>query len=146
MSEGLPSEEDIKAGYELFHAVVYCPAEMVSKLFRFVDHLLSNESTRTIIQTIMNLFQSGVITDETSFTLAKQFYHVLASTLNLQYGNVLLATSTKAQLQDVIRNDWPFFANNTHLVEECLQESHCDGIRDNFQILGIVNFVAVCIS
>ena len=141
LTEEPPSEKDIKTGYELYHAVVYCPAEMVSKLFRFVDQLLSNERTRTIIQTIMNLFQSGSITDKTSFTLAKQFYHVLASTLNLQYGNVLLATSTNSQLQDVIiRNDWPLFANNSDLVENCLQEYNCVGIQDIVQKLGIVFF------
>ena len=136
-TEGLPSEEDIKNGYELYQANVYCPSAMVINLFRFVDHLLSNESTRTIIQTFVNLFQSGAITDKTSFTLAKQFYFVLASTLDLQYGNVLLATSTNAQLKAVIRKNWPFFTNSTGLVERCLQESHCDGIQDVFQKLGI---------
>ena len=105
-TEGPPFEEDIKNGYELFQAIVYCP-RMVIKLFRFVDQLLSSERSRTIIQTSVNLFRSGVITDETSFTLAKQFYFLLASTLNLQYGNVLLSTSTKAQLQAVIREASP---------------------------------------
>ena len=135
--EGPPSIKDIEIGYKLFHAIVYCPIPLV-KLFRFVDQLLSIESTRTIVQTFVNLFQSGAITDKTSFTLAKQFYFVLAS--NLQYGNVLLATSKNAQLQAVIRNDWPFFSNNTHLVGKCLQESNCDGIQDIFQKLGIMFF------
>ena len=133
-------DEDIQTGYELFQVIVHCPT-MSIKLFRFVDQLLSNESSRTIIQTFVNLFQSGVITDETSFILAKQFYNILASTLNLQYGNVLLATSTNEHLQDVIRNDWPFFGNNTDLVKRCLQESsHCHAIQDIFQNLGIMFF------
>ena len=135
-TEGPPSEEDIRTGYELFQAVVYCPT-MVIKLFRFIDQLLSSESERTIILTFVNIFQSGAITDKTSFTLAKQFYNKLASTLNLKYGNVLLASSTNAQLKALIRKDWPFFSNNTNLVERCLQESHCDGIQDVFQKLGI---------
>ena len=133
-----PSKEDIKNGYELFQAIVYCPA-MAIKLFRFVDQLLSSESSRTIIQTFVNLIQSGVLTDRTSFTLAKQFYKVLASTLDLQHGNVLLATSTNAHLK-AARNGWPFFANNTDLVERYLQESHCDGIQDIFQNLGMKFF------
>ena len=107
-TEGSPSEEDIETGYQLFHAIVYCPTAVI-KLFRFIDQLLSNERERTIIQTVVNLFQSGAINDQTSFTLAKKFYFVLASTLNLQFGNILLATSTKAQLQAMIWNDWPFF-------------------------------------
>ena len=66
--EGPPSIEDIKFGY---NAIVYCPIPLV-KLFAFVDQLLSNESTRTIVQTLVSLFQSGAITDEASFTLAKR--------------------------------------------------------------------------
>ena len=132
-TEGQPSDEDIKTGYELFQAIVYCP-KMLIKFFRFVDQLLSVESSRTIIHTFVSLFQSGAITDKTSLTLAKQFYHVLASTLNLQYGNVLLANK---HLQTVIRNDWPFFANNTELVEKCLHESKCEGTQGIIQKLGM---------
>ena len=144
--EGPPSEKDIKAGYELFQAIVYCPPARVIKLFRFVDQVLSSESTRTIIKTFVNLFQSGAITEKTSFTLAKQFYNILASTLDLQYGNVLLATSTNLHLQAVLRNDWPFFANNSNLIEKCLQESICDGVQDIFKKLGISYFVSACLS
>ena len=138
-TDGPASDEDIRNGYDLFQAVIYCPT-MSIKLFRFVDQLLSSESSRTIIHTVVGLFQSGVLTEETSFTLAKQFYNKLASTLNLKYGNVLLASSTNAQLKALIRKDWPFFSNNTNLVERCLQESHCDGIQDIFQKHGIPFF------
>ena len=133
----LTSDEDIKTGYELFQAIVHCHT-MVFKVFRFVDQLLSNESSRTIIKTFENLFQTGAITDKTSFTLTKRFYDILASTLNLQYGNVLLATLTNQQRQAVIENDWPFFANNSDLVKRCLQESQCEGLQnwDIFQNLG----------
>ena len=132
---GHPSDEDIKTGYELFQATLFCPT-MVIKLFRFVDQLLSNERARTIIQTFVNLFKSGAITERTSLTLAKQFYFILSSTLNLRYGDMLLASLTRAQLHNVMRNDWPFFANNTDLVEKCLYETKCDRLQDIFQKLG----------
>ena len=135
--EGFASEEDVRTGYKLFHAISHCPT-MTIKLFRFINQILSNESSRTILQTFVNLFHSGAITDEMSFTLAKQLYHQLAFTLNLQYGNVLLAMLTNGQLQTITRNGWPFFANNSDLVKKCLQESHCDGIWDIFQKLGIL--------
>ena len=118
-ADGAPSDEDIKTGYELFQIIFFCPT-MIMKLFRFYDHLISSESSRTIIQTFVNIFKSGAITDEASFTLAKQLYFILASTLNLQYGNVLLATSTNAHLQAMVKNDWPFFANRTDLVGKCI--------------------------
>ena len=125
-TEGLPTDEDIKLGYNIFHAIVYCPTTII-KLLRFVDEMLSSESTRTIIQTFVNLFQSGLLKDSTSYTLATQFYSVFAKTLNLQHGNVLVGTSTKSQLQAVIENNWPFFPYT----------SSPDEIQDIFQKLGI---------
>ena len=125
---GKPSDEDIETGYELFHALVYCPAHLF-KMYTFVDHLLSNETSGTIIQTIVHLLQSSVITDRTTFTSAKRFYHVLASTLDLQYGNILLATSSNAKRETVL----PFFLNQTDLVEERFQESNFDSVQDAYK-------------
>ena len=86
------TDEDVETGYELIQAVLFCPPAMVFKLYTFIDQLLSKETSRTIIQTVVNLFHSDVITDETSFNLAKDFYRVLASTLGLRYGNILFAS------------------------------------------------------
>ena len=121
-TEGPPSEEDIKTGYELFHAVIYCPT-IVFKLFRFVDQLVSSETSRTIMQTFVHLFQPGQMNDMESFTLAKQFYSVFAKTLHLQHGNVLVGTSTTSQLQAYL----PFIPS----------VSSPDEIKDIFQELGI---------
>ena len=115
---------------------------MVFKLYTFIDKLLSNETSRTIIHTIVNLFQSGVITDETSFGLAKQFYQVLASTLDMQFGNILLATATNAQRENVISKGLPFFLNNTEPVKKCFRESHCATLQDIFQGIGILSFIS----
>ena len=60
----------------------------------------------------------------------------LAATLNLQYGNILLATSTKSQLQTVRDNDVPFFTNNTDLVKTCILDSECDRLQDVIGDLG----------
>ena len=141
-TSGDHSHEDIETGYELFHAVVFCPS-MVFKLYTFIDQLLSNETSRTIIHTIVNLFQSGAITDETSFGLAKQFYQVLASTLDMQYGNILLATATNAQRENIINKGLPFFLNNTESVKKCLRESHCATLQDIFQGIGILSFISL---
>ena len=134
-TSGEPSGEDIETGYALFHAVVFCPVTVL-KMYTFVDDLLVNETSRTIIQTIIHLFHSEAITDATSFTLAKQFYHALANTLNLQYGNILFATSTLSQLQAMKRNDWPFFANFTDRVGKCIQGLNCDVVKDIQRNLG----------
>ena len=66
----------------------------------------------------------------------KEFYGVMANTFGLQYGNIMVATSTKSQLQAVIDNDWPFFGNNTEMVQSCLKDSKCGGIKDIIDSLG----------
>ena len=109
---------------------------MDMKLYIFVDQLLSSESKRTIIQSYTNLFHSGVLKGTTSITLAKEFYMDLSATFNLRYGNILLATSTKAQIEAVIDNDWPFFGNNTNLVKACTWDSKCDRLQEIFEDLG----------
>ena len=132
-SDQTRSDEDTRTGFAIFHAIVFCPIQ----LYHFVDQLLSFESSRTIIQAYVNLFHTKVIKDKTMISLMKEFYEILATTLNLEYGNILLATSTKSQLQAVIDNDWPFFTNNTDLVKICLLDSDCGVIQDIIQDLGI---------
>ena len=133
--DGPPSYKDIKAGFELYHAIVYCP-EMDMKLYEFVNQFLFSESIRSIIQSYVSLFHSGVLKGTTSITLAKAFYLDLAAILDLKYGNILLATLTKSQLQSVIDNDWPFFINYTDLVNTCIWDSKCDRLQDIISHLG----------
>ena len=129
------TDEDIETGFEIFHAIVFCPS-MIFKVYTFIDQLLTNETSRTIIQTIVHLFTSGAITDDKTLFLTKQFYHVLGSTLELQYGNILLATSTMSQLQALKRNNLPFFENYIEFIEKCLHDSICDFVQDIYQKFG----------
>ena len=128
------TQEDKVTGFEIFHAVVYCSSSLSFdfKLFSFVDQLFSLESPRTIIQTFNNMFNSGVVQS----AHMEDLYFALATTLRLQFENILLATSTKSQLQTVINNGWPFFINNIELVKTCLLESNCTGFRNLIQELG----------
>ena len=141
-----PSDEDLRTGYKLFHAVVYCPPPSEIRLYSFVDHLLLTESPRTIIQTFVNLFRSGAVTDERSLALAKQFYYVLVSVFNLQYGNVLLTTTKKAQVKAMLENGWPFFGQNYEEVKRCFNtSSQCKGIQDSLLELGISTYYKICL-
>ena len=88
--------------HELFSAVVLCPPGMVFRTYMMIDKLLSVETERTIIQTIVNIFHSGVITDKMTLSLARQFYQVLTDTYDLQHGNILMKTLTTAQMEAVI--------------------------------------------
>ena len=62
--------------------------------------------------------------------LTKKFYLRLATALDLQYGKVLLASSTRAQLQAVIDNDLPFFTNMTDILKTCIYQSECTDIQE----------------
>ena len=134
------TDKDIMTGFELYHAIVYCPV-MHMRLYRFVSHLLSSESKRTIIQSYANLFHSGVLKGTTSNTLAKAFYMDLAQTLNLHYGNILLVTSTESQLRAVRDIDGPFFANMTDEVKICILDSKCDRLENIMGDLSKIPFV-----
>ena len=59
--EGPVRKEDFKTGFDIFQAIIYCPSPMVIKLFRFLDGLVSTETSRTIIQSSVNLFRSGIL-------------------------------------------------------------------------------------
>ena len=132
-----PTEDDIRVGHKLFHVIIYCPTANEIRLYRFVDQLLATESQRTVIQTLSHLVRLKPRADEKSLLpLLKKFYKVMASTLNLQHGNVLLATLTNAQLGDMINNEWPFFGNNSGAVGKCLSENRCDALQDSLRELG----------
>ena len=123
------TNEDLGFGFELYHSIVFCP----TKLYFYVDRLLSYETSRTIIHSYVNLFHSKVIKDKATIRLMNKFYDVLSATMGLEYGNILMATSTKSQLRAVFDNEWPFLANNTELVKNCLEFSQCDFIQNVIQ-------------
>ena len=87
---------------------------------------------------MVNLLQSGIITDKTNMALAKQFFLGVASTLELQIGNILLASSTNAQRQALMKTGCPFFTDDScKMVKTCLQDfERCDGIQRILQYLG----------
>ena len=123
------TDEDLRRGFELYHSIVFCP----TKLYLYIDRLLSYESSRTIIHSYIHLFHSKITKDKATIRLMNKFYDVLAATMELEYGNILMATSTKAQLRTVIHNEWPFFANNTEPVKNCLEYIECDIIQNVIQ-------------
>ena len=136
-SKGPVTHLDIKTGFEIFHAIIYCPSPVTTKLYRFINCVVSSETPRTLVHSLVSLFHTGILKKDTaSFTLAKELYMVVANMLDLQYGNVLIATGTRSQLQTVIDNDWPFFTNYTETVRNCLKDSKCDELQDIFEKLG----------
>ena len=68
--------------------------------------------------------------------LTKKLYLRLAATLDLQYGKVLLASSTRAQIKAVIDNDLPFFTNMTDILKTCVYQFECADVQEILHMQG----------
>ena len=127
--------EDMLKGFTMFSAVLHCPTGI--KLYQFFKNLLERESVRTIIQALVRTLESGKIEGRAHKEKANEFYRVLDKILHLQYGKVLLALSTRSQLQDLLDKDLPFFTNFTQDVRKCLNDSKiCERVQHLIQSLG----------
>ena len=60
-TEGKVNDEDIKTGFMLYSAVVFC-YQMEMEIF--LDDLISTENSRTIIKTIINNIDSGIFKED----------------------------------------------------------------------------------
>ena len=61
------THEDMKTGLDIIHAIVYCPV-MDIKLYNFVNQFL-DESSRTIILSFVNYFQTNIKLETTMYNL-----------------------------------------------------------------------------
>ena len=128
-------EEDIKTGFMLFSAIVYC-SEPVA-LSQFLQSLLSTQSPRTIIQAIVNTIQSGDIRESISKERINQVYLALDSILHFQYGKILLATSSPSQLKAMLAKDWPYFTPYAKQFDQCLSGVSCQRVIDLIKTIGV---------
>ena len=125
------TEEDIRTGFMLYSALISC-SESVA-LYHFLHGLLSNQSPRTIIQATVNTIESDNLRERASKTRINQMYLLLDDIFNLQYGKILLATSSPSQLDAMIAKDWPYFSHYSQEINECLGGGSCQGITDIMQ-------------
>ena len=127
-------DEDIKTGFMMFSAIVYC-SEPVG-LYQFLHNLLSNQSPRTIIQATVNTIQSVNIRNGENRKGMNKFFLALDSIFNLQFGKILLATSSPLQLEAMIAKDWPYFSHYAKEINQCLSGTSCQGVTDIVNTLG----------
>ena len=130
------SEKDLELGLKTVLANIYCPEENDAKVYLFLRNLLSNEIPRTIIQAVVNLAKSERIQGTISQKMINQFYLALDRVFNLEYGKNLLATSSRAQLQDMIDKDYPFFEHHKLVVQRCLTNMSCQVVNNIVENLG----------
>ena len=114
------TEEDIRTGLEILASLRHCPDESV-KIYGFIVNLLSTESPRTIIQSVVNTIEHGKIEGITRDGL-HEFYRSLDTIFQFQLGGILLAVSSRSQLQAMVDKDRPYFARYREQVDRCLSE------------------------
>ena len=58
----------------------------------------------------------------------RNFYPVLERKLGLEYGKILLALASPAELQALLDRDWPYLDSYRQVVDACLENEDCTGI------------------
>ena len=101
ISNEVISEQDIKAGFAVFSATELC-SNTPKNLYNFFSELLSRETPRTILLTLVNTIRSGSVKTYSDKMLLNKFYTSLHKVMNLTYGNILLASSSKEDLKQMM--------------------------------------------
>ena len=134
-TEIITEKEDIQTGFMLYSALISC-SESVA-LYQFLHSLLSTQSPRTIIQATVNTIESDNLTERVSQHRINQIYMLLQTIFNLEYGKILLATSSPSDLEAMLAKDWPYFSHYSQEIDQCLGGGSCQGVTDHtHQILG----------
>ena len=128
------TDDDIETGFMMFSVIVFCSEPVALSLF--LCNLLTTQSPRTIIQATVNTIQSGDIKEVANRKRINQLYLALDKIFNFQIGKILLATSSSSQLKSMIAKDWPYFSRFSKEIDQCLNNSSCQGVRGIIQDLG----------
>ena len=136
-TDGSITQEDIRMGFSIYSATVFC-RNTPKKLYTFFSNLLSTETPRTILLALVNTIRSTSVHVFSDKNQLNKLYHAIDRILQLSYGNLLLATSSKEDLLSMLHNEWPFFTKYKTELEECLHSSSCQGVKDSLMTLGRV--------
>ena len=84
----------------------------------------------TLLLSLINTIQGDTITEGLVWTSFRSFYLVLEKELGLEFGRIILAMASPAELKAVIDRDWPYIDSYRDSVDACLQREDCAGISD----------------
>ena len=71
-------------------------------------------------------------------------YLALEEEFDLQYGKVLIALSSKDELEDMLDKEWPFFDKYLQEVILCLNGTTCGSMTNIVAMLGKKKFRFLC--
>ena len=129
-------DEDVLTGFRMFAALAHCPSNEVFKLYKFFQTLVSTQDFKTILKATVNTIAGSNIRKSQALEKVHAFYDILEETLKLQYGAILLATSSKTKQQKIIEEGFPFTAKHKESVLRCFDGTNCNEMKRLLKGLG----------
>ena len=134
-TDGAITDEDIRVGFSIYSATVFC-ANTPKKLYTFFSNLVSTETPRTLLLALVNTIRSTSVHRSSDKTELNKLYDAIDEILQLSYGDLLLATSSKEDILTMLHNEWPFFTKYKAELEDCLRSNACQGVGDILKTQG----------
>ena len=125
-------DQDFKTGFSIFTTARLCD-RIKMKLNKFLLSLFSIESPRTILKTMVSLFESVDIKDK---SILRDLFLALDSVFHMQYGKVLLALASLEDLGRMVDAGWPYFTPYIEDLQMCLNQTSCTGLQQVIQSIG----------
>ena len=132
------SNEDIKTGFMVFSAMVYCLPPMFT-IYNFLQRLLTSETPRTIMQATVNTIEIDIIKEQDNKLRFNKFYTILDKVFNFQLDKIILATASSSQLDKMLAKDLPYFTKYFEEIDQCITGKTCQGVSELLQSLGKLN-------
>ena len=98
--------------------------------------MIFTEKKRTILRAVINTLESGELEGVVDRAHVLGFFQAVDRVFHLEYGKVLLAVSSRNQLEDMLERGLPYFANHMEEVRSCLGGSGCEGVGKVVESLG----------
>ena len=130
---GNVSDDDVKTGFMVYSSVVYC-----DKLEMFLFNLITNETPKGIIKTIINTIESGNLKNFVTEAMVSEFYFVLKQMFHLKYEGILLAIPSAGHL------DLPYLLPYREEMDRCGNGTSCHNITQAINSLGKVWITPLC--
>lgn len=130
--------EDFLNGAKIFFATIFCPNSLSLELLSFFQRMVKSQSPRSVIKIVVDTIQSGDINNRESKKSVNELYLALEMEFDLQYGRVLLALSSKEELEEMLSKEWPFFGKYSQELTLCLNGTRCDRLNDIIATLGMI--------
>ena len=127
--------EDLKAGFAIYSAVVFC-SNTPKQLYKFFFDLVSKEAPRTILLALVNTIRSSSLKTYADKLQLNEFYHSLNLIMKPMYAQIITAISSRNDLKKMNDNGWPFFSNKTEMFLESVQSDHYQNVSEPTDTLG----------